>query len=105
MRYKLSIILFLITICVNAQAREFKNQGEQEDFWTEELFKNEYKEQAFEKFIGNISIIDENTVVFDNKTLYILTSSSEIREIFTAGIFYPQLLIGDATNNLNKTKE
>ena len=105
MKNQILLCLFLITFSLNAQKRKFNNQGEREDYQAEKLFKNEYRQQSFKKFKGRITVVDEHKIQFDNKTLHILTFNPEINEIFTSGIFYPQLIIGYAVNNPNKKKE
>ncbi|RZL40794.1 MAG: hypothetical protein EOP00_26115 [Pedobacter sp.] len=98
------LLLFFITLA-NAQERIFQNQGEQEDYWTEELFRNEYVKQSFERFKGKVTVIDKNTVTFDNKTLTIWAFEPALLEILTEGIFYPQILIGSEENQPIKNSE
>ena len=105
MRYFLIIILSLITITkVTAQISEckpvkkdFKNQGEQEDYRAEKLFEEKYTKQNYKRFIGEIVLIDKNNIRFGNKVLRAFFSP-ELKSIFTQGIFYPQIITGDSTS-------
>lgn len=93
------IILFLFNFLFGfSQKREFKNQGEQENYWAEILFEKEYKKQNYNKFNGKIEIISDNKIKFENKDL-IIYCPKEYLSIFTTGIFYPQLVIGNTENN------
>jgi hypothetical protein len=86
---------FLFGFC---QKREFKNQGEQENYWAEILFEKEYKKQEYSKFNGKIEIISDDKIKFENKNL-IVYCPKEYLSIFTTGIFYPQLILGNTENN------
>jgi|GEM_PF-2206656 len=84
----------------------FKNQGEQEDFWAQEFFKNEYKKQNHERFIGKIKILNEyesldnngnfitnaNEISFGNRVVKINLTDNKFRSIFENGILYPDLI-------------
>lgn len=94
MRKYLIYVFILSVAIVYGQKREFKNQGEQEDYWAEQLFEQKYIKQSFEKFKGTISIIDKTNIKFDNNSLEIWSVKHELLEIFTEGVFYPQIIIG-----------
>jgi hypothetical protein len=92
-------ILFLFNFLFGfSQKREFKNQGEQENYWAEILFEKEYKKQDYNKFNGKIEIISDVKIKFENKDL-IVYCPKEYLSIFTTGIFYPQLILGNTENN------
>jgi len=105
MKKQLAFLLLLVISAVGAQEIKFENQGQQEDYWAQELFRKEYVKQSFTKFTGKISVVDKNTLTFDNKTLIIWAFQPELLEIFTEGIFYPQILIGNEENRPVKTPE
>jgi hypothetical protein len=104
MRYYL-LTIFFISICVfqiKAQKRDtfivrtqFANQGEQEDYWAEKLFYEKYKKENYKRFTGDIVVIDKNHIRFGNKILRAYFST-EFKNIFTQGIFYPQVITGDS---------
>jgi hypothetical protein len=75
---------------------EFKNQGEQEDYWTKKFFDDNYKKQQIERYTGNISIIDSDHIRFDKTLLKIYQCDAKFRAIFTNGIFYPSLISSDS---------
>ena len=72
----------------------FSNQGEQEDYWAQELFKQDYKTEFYPKFDGIINS-NENKIIF-GKIQYIefLDLNSEHQLIFEKGLFYPDILGG-----------
>jgi len=71
----------------------FSNQGEQEDYWTQELFKNEYKAKTFSKYIGEIKVDENNRIQFGKvQSIEISGTDSKYLAILTNGLFYPDLL-------------
>jgi hypothetical protein len=103
MKYLISlivIILLFFTACgthkkvlvaSNNHDHHFNNQGEQENYWAEELFKLEYKKQRIKRYNGYIRILDENHISY-GKLLLQFDTNSKFKEIFTTGIFYPGLI-------------
>lgn len=75
------------------QTKDFKNQGEQEKYWTEELFKQKYKRQKFDKYSGEIKIIDDNHMRFGEKSVQFDKGSSGIKILLNSGVLYTQLLM------------
>ena len=80
MRKYLPFMFFFVISFLNAQTqdinsakpkKEFANQGEAEDAWSEEFFEKHYVQQKFEKFSGEISFVDNSTIKFDDKILII----------------------------------
>jgi hypothetical protein len=99
------IIFYLIVISAKAQVvktngipsnssvtikRDFKNTGEQEDYWAEELFKRDYKNQRYKKYNG--TIVNNKIGYRFNDIVLIVYKGNELREIFEKGIFYPGVL-------------
>ena len=84
----------------------FKNQGEQEDFWAQEFFKDEYEKKNHNRFNGEIKIVNEykslddngnfitnaNEISFGNRVVEINLNDNELRSIFENGILYPDLI-------------
>ena len=112
MRQFIIIILFVVTITkVAAQIpeskpvkKEFKNQGEQEDYQAEKLFEEKYTKQNNKRFTGDIAVIDKNNIKFGNKVLRAYFSP-ELKSIFTQGIFYPQIITGDSVSPKKSEEE
>jgi len=98
MKQIITIIFLFNFLFVFSQKREFKNQGEQENYWAEILFEKEYKKQDYTKFNGKIEIISDDKIKFENKNL-IVFCPKEYLSIFTTGMFYPQLILGNTKNN------
>lgn len=107
MKYYILFLIFYIS-GLNAQNEKlrnnFRNQGEAEEYWAQQLFEEKYAPQVYEKFKDSIFAINESTLKFGNKTLVVLTKNAECFEIFSRGIFYPQLIIGNEENRASKTQ-
>ena len=86
--------LILVTIITfplfGISQKEFKNQGEQEKYWEKEVFAKSFK-YDIERFKGSIKYINKTTIKYDSTTLKILYTDSIIKQIFTLGIFYPDV--------------
>ena len=72
--------------------REFKNQGEQENYRAEQLFKNEYQKRHFKKFHGEI-IVNDNHYQYGSLVLTVYVPS-EFKPLFVKGILYPDIIHG-----------
>lgn len=70
----------------------FKNQGEQEDYLAQELFKKEYKKQHYSKFIGEITTTDSKIKFGKVQYIELFDSNSDYNLIFEKGLFYPDIL-------------
>lgn len=81
--------------------RDFKNQGEKEDYEAAELFRNDYKTQFYKRYTEPI-IINGDTYNYNDKVLTV-QSNSAMRAIFEKGIFYPEI-IAQSFKYLPKTK-
>lgn len=111
-RHTILIILLLFSITkitaqipeTNPGKKEFKNQGEQEDYWAEKLFEEKYMKQNYKRFTGDIVVIDQNNIRFGNKILRAYFSP-ELKSIFTQGIFYPQIITGDSVSTKKSAEE
>jgi hypothetical protein len=88
----------------NQSKREFKNQGEQEDYWAEQLFETKYSKKHFDKFKGDI-VINGGDFIFGNKTFVIINTPKELKTIFSGGIFYPNIITGDTKSVIKSQAE
>jgi hypothetical protein len=84
--------------------KEFKNQGEQEDYWAEQLFEKDYKKQTFEKYKGDI-VVDKNFFKYAEQVLEIDYTSKELTAIFSKGLFYPSIITGVVTTKPKSNEE
>ncbi|TSD66867.1 hypothetical protein FFF34_005555 [Inquilinus sp. KBS0705] len=102
---KLSVFLLLIIfpLLLNAQKKststnkdqkEFKNQGEQEDYLTELFFARNYKEQSFRKFNGEIIVTNIDVYRYNNQVLILNNLDYASKTIFEKGLFYPEIITG-----------
>ncbi|MBE9584075.1 hypothetical protein IM792_06425 [Mucilaginibacter sp. JRF] len=72
---------------------EFKNQGEQEDYWAQKFFQKEYKELKYKAFAGNITHID-NVFIFGRDSIIVSDSDEKMNLIFSKGLLYPEIIFG-----------
>jgi hypothetical protein len=93
--YKILIALLLSSVSVCAQSttqkKEFKNQGEQEDYWAQQLFEKHYLKQTYKRFNGRIDTA-KNSYKYKDRTIEIFNTSSELKDLFMKGILYPSLI-------------
>ncbi|UOK42234.1 MULTISPECIES: hypothetical protein [Flavobacterium] len=96
-----TIIIVLSCFSVYAQ-KENLNQTKYQ--FAQRVFEKEYSETVFEKFRGRIIIENENTIKFDEKTLT-LNVNKEYIDIFTSGLFYPNLITGNHIVEIKSQEE
>lgn len=70
----------------------FKNQGEQEDFFAGQFFKNNYSKQKFDRY-GEDIIISGDSVKYLDK-YFLVQTPDKFKLIFSTGIFYPTIIAG-----------
>ena len=71
----------------------FANQGEQEDYWAQELFKKEYVAKNYSKYFGEIKVEDNNQIRFgDVQSIFISGTDTKYYSVLTNGLFHPDLL-------------
>jgi hypothetical protein len=118
---KLFAIILLLTFSINCKSQSnpekvqtekstelkppFKNQGEQEDYWTQELFKKEYKKLSYETYHNEIIEKEGTEFIYDNKSFNIYEVNETLKLIFKKGIIYPQLISGFTTEKRKSEKE
>ncbi|MVN23551.1 hypothetical protein GO621_18685 [Mucilaginibacter sp. HMF7410] len=88
----------------NQSKKEFKNQGEQEDYSAEQLFEKEYSVKHFDKFKGVI-LVNGNNFNYDDQTLQIVNTAKELNGIFSKGLFYPAVITGDIKTVVKSKQE
>jgi hypothetical protein len=108
----ITIVVTSLLFATNAQmtegrkqkSKEFKNQGEQEDYWAEQLFKEKYSKQHYDKYNGDITG-NGNSFSFGDRTFIVINTSEEILAIFSSGLFYPSLIVGDTKIEVKSSAE
>jgi hypothetical protein len=96
----LKIILLLILF-----NNLFAQSTEQKYPFAEEIFQTKYHQMSFEKFKGEIKMIDKHTFRFDEKILQIDQIDEENKLIFLNGIFYPNIITGNAVAQIKSKAE
>jgi hypothetical protein len=94
---KIIFSIGLLVFCIGVNGQEatppnFKNQGEQEDYWASERFKREYKKESYERYSGPIKELDTTKYQFGPQVLIVTGSSRAVRQLFMLGILYPSLI-------------
>ena len=100
-------ILLLITITFSSSSQEigrkdtisrkgdewiFDNIKKQEKFRKEKQFV-EFQNSKFERFKGEILVVNEHTIKYDGKSLLITNTNSELIRVFEIGILYPSIFV------------
>ncbi len=88
-RFILIILLSLTILPASGQKKkepEFATAGEQENYWTKQLFKKEYKTQKHLKFSGQIKRLDEYTFLYDTVKLRVINTPPDLLTIFDEGL-------------------
>ena len=112
MRTVLTIILTLTFFCSHAQfnkpfstfpdtTKGFKNQGEQENDWTESFWEKNYSKQNFDKY-DSIIVISGDTVKYSDK-YFLVWTADKFKTIFSSGIFYPTIITGSRKRDYRLT--
>jgi hypothetical protein len=108
MRIDFTLIMIFILAHTQAQTNknnsdssckkiEFKNQGGQEDYWTRNIFAENYTKKTFRKYSGKI-VVSGDTIKYLDK--YFLTwVPSKFKNIFSSGIFYPTVITGQSKSS------
>jgi hypothetical protein len=79
--------------------RDFPTAGDQEECWHEEVFRNEYTKENYDRYSASIQQIKKG-FVFSGKTL--LTDGDPfLIAAAERGLLYPQLLVGDSALRQN----
>ena len=111
---KYSFLILILCLSCNSQKKKvkslshekkeiqppFSNQGEQELYWAQEVFKNEYEQKVYDKFHGEIEIIAENTIGYDTDLLTLYCNPAH-KIIFTSGILYPKIFYSNSVGISN----
>jgi DKNYY family len=83
---------------------DFKNQGEQENYWAYRLFREQYEPQEYPKYSGFPIRFIGNVIEYGSAISQVNYTTPALRSIFTSGLFYPQL-IGHTNVNANNLQE
>lgn len=62
---------------------------------SDSLFKGIYVKEGFERYNGTITVLGDTAIKYDEIMLKVSTKISELRSLFTEGIFYPSILFGN----------
>lgn len=89
----------------NENEEGFQTQGEQEDYWAKELFRKHYKKQKFERYQGSVQANVEGIFTYDDKVFRIINTDEKLLPIFREGIFYPNIITGNAKSETKSKME
>ena len=111
---RIDFIILMIFILASTQAQttknnfdssgkkiEFKNQEEQENYWTRNIFEENYTKETFRKFSGKI-IVSGDTIKYLDK-YFLAWVPTKFKNIFSSGIFYPTVITGQSKSSYRLT--
>jgi hypothetical protein len=87
------------------ELQTFKNQGEYENFLTKKFYNEHYIKQNYNRFEGEICIVNDSIIKYGEEILEIKYISNELKTIFEIGIIYPEIIFGTKTSNINESEE
>ena len=90
-------ILLLISLSGLSQ----NTQGEQEDNWAKTAFGPGYVKQDIAKYQSPI-LIKGSTFYFGNQALNVLSTSEDLKGLFSTGLLYPELIIGTCPDSVKQ---
>jgi hypothetical protein len=85
------------------KTKQFRSQGEQEDYWAKLFFKKNYVKGNFPRYEGTVSV-NGDSFLFSDQTLVVTNTSEEFKKIIEKGIFYPSVITGQVKTK-TKSKE
>ncbi|MBS1507970.1 MAG: hypothetical protein JSS79_15120 [Bacteroidetes bacterium] len=91
-KFILIILLSALTMSAYSQKKrepQFETAGEQEEYWTKQFFKKEYRRQKHSRFTGQIKRLDEHTFQFDTVTLKVVNTPPDLVMIVEEGLLQP----------------
>lgn len=89
---------------VNHAPMEFKNQGEQEEYWAKQLFIKSYKPMNFDRFKDKI-IVNGSVYTFGNENITISEEVENYNLIFKNGLLYPGIFNGNVNTKILNESE
>lgn len=85
-----SLLLLVYVENVSSQEKiENRNQ------FAKEVFKTKYEKREYDRFSGNIVLVGERTIQYDEKILEIIDTHDDYMAIFLNGILYPNIMTGN----------
>jgi hypothetical protein len=74
------------------------------------VFDNKYEKQHYERFTRKIEVLDSNIFIFRDKfrrinTIEVRRTKNELNKIFTEGILYPEIIIGQKNYKNKKIRK
>lgn len=73
---------------------DITTQGDQEKYWGQEIFDNNYEQQHFGVYKGEITCLSDNIFRYDNNIIAGDFTEAEFRIVFERGIIYPSIFTG-----------
>ena len=93
------LILFTFVSCSyfwrTEKSIKFKNEGEQEEYWTKKIFKEKYKKMSFKPYCGEILVYkteDAINIKFDSALININNRDSLYYCLFTSRLIQPKII-------------
>ena len=86
----------IILLLINLSFISLFSQKNESNF-AQQTFRNNYSKTIYPKYKKKIIKVDSISLLFDKKTLKIITANNDLRKIFELGIFNPDIVFGENT--------
>jgi hypothetical protein len=73
---------------------DIKTQGEQEEYWAQEIFDKKYEAQLFDRYKRPIILLNETAFKYDETVIIAHVIEKEYQTVFEKGILYPAIFAG-----------
>jgi len=81
--------------------RVFTIREKQEKSGTINLLNKEYSNKNHKRFDGNLLVVNENTIKYDDCILIFSNISNDLKRIFEVGILYPNIFVESEMESLS----
>ena len=81
-----------------------KNNAEQEEYYVKKMFQEEYKKQNFDRFLGIITVVNNN-LQYDSLIISVSYTSADLKTILSEGLLYPKLFGNDDSLRITDFQE
>lgn len=103
LKFPVTLFFTFISVAVFSQTDSIKNridpktittQGQQEQYWAQEIFDKKYSVQHFEKYKGTVTVVSKNTFRYNENIITAGFHDEDLSPIFEKGIIYPAIFFG-----------
>jgi len=92
------ILMIALLTCMATKGqdnKEFKDQGEQEEYWGKKFFEEKYQREDYRKYQGDIKYDGKQAFRYGENVLQVFDINPALLEIFSEGLLYNGVFIGE----------